>query len=283
MDFVEIKVHFVTDAPVISEMSSAIRGLWGRSLRRIYCIQRSINCDNCPFYNCNYFTIFEKKYGDYEQYHPYIIRFIESFEQGFIVSFKFFGFSCANIDKLLLSILNIAGQNLNIGGRRYDIQIESITERSGIVLYKKGRDAIYYPRVGKIEYQPRDASSCAVRFMTPYRQKYQGNLMREFEFEPFAKSLIKRVRYLDQYFNNSRLGLPQFIDIDGVQISQKNMTWVEKPRKSFRQQAKMSFGGLMGSVTLHGLSPEMYGIILLGGELHSGKQCSFGNGFYHLG
>ena len=44
----------------------------------------------------------------------------------------------------------------------------------------------------------------------------------------------------------------------------------------------MSFGGLLGSVVLANVSPEMIGMLKLGRYLHTGKQCTFGNGEFAL-
>jgi len=44
----------------------------------------------------------------------------------------------------------------------------------------------------------------------------------------------------------------------------------------------MSIGGLLGSVVLANVSPEMIGMLKLGRYLHTGKQCTFGNGEFAL-
>ncbi len=57
---------------------------------------------------------------------------------------------------------------------------------------------------------------------------------------------------------------------------------MKKNQRFLRQKVNMSRGGLLGSVVLANVSPEMIGMLKLGRYLHTGKQCTFGNGEYVL-
>lgn len=284
MKYLELIANYHVELPAEAELdvSSTIRGVWGRSLRKSNCLQRNIECKDCPFENCNYYKIFEKKYMGAGHYHPYIIQPLELTEDRLSVVFKFFGFVCDNPGQLLLSIIKTDNSRIFNRGKSYELKLNSVVDTTGYFLMKAHSKEMFSPQVEILRYSEQELDSISLEFVTPLRQKSSGNLMKRFEWEPFAKSLIMRIRYIDQFFNHGELGLADRVDLDMVTITQSSMKWQERIRKSYRQQSLMSLGGLIGVVHLENIKPDMAAIIKLGSKLHAGKQCSFGNGFYIL-
>jgi hypothetical protein len=280
MEFLVLNISIKTDEALQTgeDLSSAIRGLWGRSLKKIYCFQKQLDCKDCKLDNCTYYVLFEKKLSHSEQYHPYIIQ-AQSDKHGLIlVSFSFFGWICQHIDKLLFSILNLDAGILMRSGRRHTLAIDSVYDLKHNCIFQRGSPGVQKPCIKDLQYRPQEMDCFDMTLVSPLRQKHKGKFMNTFIWEAFAKSLINRVRFIDTHFNHGKLEIPIDIDIDDVQVLKSETRWDEKQRRSFRQDTKMSIGGLLGTVQLKGVSPEMLGILKLARYLHAGKQTTFGNG-----
>ncbi len=280
MHFLELKACFVPDKsmPMVNDLSSAIRGLWGRGLKSIYCYQKQSDCSRCAFENCTYYVLFEKKLSDADQYHPYIIQSRVINPLLIEARFKFFGWICEHSEKLIYSLLNTNNKILNRNGQAYQLGLERIIDANDNIVFSSDSANISRPYIKDLKYKPQEVSKLMIEFQSPLRQKSQGKLMSEFEWIPFAKSLINRIRYINTHFNREQLNIPERITLDDVQIVSSHTQWSEKVRVSFRQDTKMSIGGLIGNIVIKDVSPEMVGILKLARYLHAGKQCSFGNG-----
>jgi len=284
MKYLEIKAFYLTDQPIgmITDLSSAIRGLWGRGLHKIYCYQKQLECSECPLENCTYYVLFEKQLSSSDQYHPYIIQSRVISPYLIEAKFKFFGWVCDHLEKLLYSIINTNNMLLKREGNSYRLTLQKIEDLNSNQIYSADSEMITRPTLKMLYFRPEEVPLLEITFTTPLRQKHQGKLMSEFMWEPFAKSLINRIRFINEHFNRNELNIPEQINLDGVEIKEANTYWSEKIRVSFRQESKMSIGGLLGSVVLANVSPEMIGMLKLGRYLHTGKQCTFGNGEFAL-
>ena len=284
MNYLELTAFYALDQPIeiIADLSSAIRGLWGRGLKKIYCFQKQLECSSCPLDNCTYFVLFEKKLSSSDQYHPYIIQSRVVNPYLIEAKFKFFGWICEHLEKLLYSIISTDNSLLKRGGDTYKLNLQKIEDSHLRMVFSSESPIVTRPKLKKLSYNPEEMPLLELIFKTPLRQKHQGNLMNEFLWEPFAKSLINRIRFINEHFNRNELNIPEQINIEGVIIKEANTHWSEKIRVSFRQESKMSIGGLLGSVVLADVSPEMIGLLKLGRYLHTGKQCTFGNGEFAL-
>jgi hypothetical protein len=284
MEYLELNVTLAFEDDMVGwqNMSSTIRGIWGRSLRRAYCYQRRLSCLDCEMKNCTYMTIFEKKYGEHEQFHPYVIRAEEVRDRKLRVTFKFFGWLCKHYDKLLLSILRMEESMVIIKSKRYPFIIETVKGFDGSLFYRKGESKVRKPLIQKLTYTPELFNQANLDFITPFRQKYRGRLMSRFYPQPFLDNLFKRVLFFNDNFTYEKLSLPDNIETDSLKVVSENMRWLENYRRSFSQQDKMSLGGLVGKVGITGLSPEASGLLKLGEYFQAGKQTTFGNGCYRV-
>lgn len=280
MHYFEMTSFFRTDEPIQADrdLSSALRGIWGRALKGIYCNQKQLDCAECDFTNCTYYVLFEKKHSESGGYHPYVIQ-AKFLRPGLIAAkFKFFGWICEHSEKLVYSLIRTGGRRIMLRGRGYKLELVGIADAEGQKIYDPGQTTVRRPEPAQIDFSPEECQEMLLTFKTPLRQKSRGSLMPDLNWDSFAKSLIHRIRYIDEHFNRKGLGLPDNIDISLSEAPEARLNWSEKLRKSFRQGSRMSIGGLTGSVRLRGPSPEMVGILKLGARLHAGKQCTFGNG-----
>lgn len=284
MDYLELRllIRFTEPLRLNDNLASAVRGIWGRCLKKTYCLQRNITCEQCELHNCTYYTLFEKRFSANEQYHPYIIQSIRNDNNSVGVVFKFIGWTCKHIGKLLQTVLDLQKYPLVQLDIPIGFSIERILDIENKEVFKAGNRNIRQPSTLKLAYEPEKIKDLNLLFVTPYRQKEQKHLLKDFVWDAFFNSLHRRIRFFDTVFNNGGLDLPETIDAGGVTVRQSEMRWEEFHRKSARQQTSMSLGGLVGKVTLRNLSPEQYAIVKLGSYLHAGRQTSFGNGKYYI-
>lgn len=263
-----------------ANMSSTIRGIWGRTLKKTYCLQRNVACEECGMNNCSYYNVFKKKYGDFENYHPYIIYPDSIGGKRATIVFKFFGWVCNHYDKLLISIMKLSEMPVIIKGRRCFFVIEKITDYKKRIIYALNDTKVIKPDIEDIIYTPQDKDRAKIDILTPFRQKHKGHLISDFRPSVFAFSVYKRLKFFNKHFCENAINLPEYPVFDELKVINSNIQWTERLRRSYRQNTIMSLGGLTGSVEIINLSPEVYGIIIAGERLHCGKQTTFGNGKY---
>ncbi len=284
MQYLRLDILFNVDRVLDEDkdLSSSIRGIWGRALKSLFCVTGTDSCEGCEVENCGYAVLFESKESSSEQYRPYVIQAKFMPPAHVYARFKFFGWVSDHYQVLIQSIIRLDGEKLFLDGGACTLSLMHITDVRKSRIYERGDSQFSAPRMKRLVFKPEELSELTLELITPLRQKSGGKLSSSFQWEPFAKSLIGRVRYVNEHYNQRRLSIPQRIDIEGVSVKQSRTFWSEKIRKSLRQNSKMSLGGLLGTVTLEGVSPEMAAILKLGQYLHAGKQCSFGNGEYRV-
>lgn len=128
-----------------------------------------------------------------------------------------------------------------------------------------------------------------IEFLTPLRIRHQGQNVtpRNFLFADLATSLMRRASALHA---QAHAGRPIDADWRALAEAARNVSWqstgfhwFETERRSFRQQADMKLGGIVGSATLAGADIQTFWPVLwLGQWLHAGKNASFGFGKYRI-
>jgi len=185
--------------------SSAIRGIFGRSLKQIYCIQRNIKCDQCSFSDCLYFELFEKKYGDYQRFHPYIIRDVTKAKNSndLIINFTFIGKLCDQISQLLHGIMKIQKYALFASKKSHTMKIKKISDSCGKVIYDESIGKLEMPEIIQVKLEKRPVKKLLLNIETPFRIKYRNKFMQTFVWHAFLQTLYKRMIYLNQYYCSS--------------------------------------------------------------------------------
>ncbi|TSA24209.1 CRISPR system precrRNA processing endoribonuclease RAMP protein Cas6 [bacterium] len=264
--------------------SSAMRGIFGRTLKQIYCIQRNILCDNCSFDHCFYYELFEKKYGSYRKFHPYIINDITPVDylDRLLIQFMFIGKICNQLPQLIHGLLRIQKYALIAAKYSYNMQINTIKNQDGILTYDKKIGKIDLPNLCEIGIEKRSAKKLKIHIETPFRVKYRNQFLRKFIWHAFIHSLYERLKYINNYFCASDLKLHLLRKNYDIQVITDNTTWKEQYRKSHIQKQKMSFGGLVGDIIIENVDEDTYALLKLGELFHVGKQTTFGLGKYKL-
>ena len=264
--------------------SSAIRGIFGRTIKDIFCIQRNIICNACSFKDCLYYELFEKKYGNYQRFHPYILQDItpDKNTNTLVIQITFIGKICEQISQLLHGLLRMQKYALIAARNSSKIMIKKITDQTGNVIYKENVGKLEMPIISEAIIEKQPVKKINLHIETPFRVKYNNKLLQSFVWHAFLQTLYNRLKYLNQNYCSSSVKLHLLEKDFDVKVSADNTYWKEQFRKSYIQNQKMSFGGLVGDVVLENINEDTYALLKLGEIFHVGKQTTFGLGKYTI-
>jgi hypothetical protein len=130
-----------------------------------------------------------------------------------------------------------------------------------------------------------------VQFLTPFRQKHAGDIVRPNDVTPavLAAACYRRLVALSLCYGPEPLGAEaiervrtaSFALSDATSIAQSSLRWVADRRYSHRQEHTHPVGGIVGTVTLDGTGPARrtwHALLRKSQTLHLGKKTAIGHG-----
>lgn len=282
MNYLDLDVSFELSGKIPKNwnFASAFRGIFGRSLMKLNCIQRNIDCSNCSLSSCVYYQIFEKR-DDYLTYRPYIIYQKKFEENRLSILFRFFGDFVANYNQLILALIHMENYFIKIKGEKHKFKINRIHSDDSIV-YDKNTGEIYQAKTAKQEMPIcNEELDILLQLQTPLRIKKNNSLMRDFDFRSFYTSIYKRLNYFNEHFLNEKYELPKY-DKNEPSILRAKTKWTDTNRFSQRQRQQMQFGGITGEIDINKITPSQYSVLKFGEIIHAGRQTTFGLGKYKI-
>jgi CRISPR-associated endoribonuclease Cas6 len=130
-----------------------------------------------------------------------------------------------------------------------------------------------------------DVKTVTLEFLTPTRLRYVGHLTDKPEFHVLVRNLLRRLSALAFYHCDFVLELDHrelIRQAQRVALREAELRWVDWERYSARQDARMTLGGFMGTVTFEGNLAPWLPLLRLGEVLHVGKGSGFGLGKYRM-
>lgn len=271
---------------------STFRGGFGNSFRRITCINRRWDCNDCILKEkCIYSYIFEtplprdselQKKNSYVP-HPFIIEppleQKELFKKDEIISFDLIliGKAIEYLPYFIFTFKELGKKGVGKGRGKYFLErvenypnnIEKSIRKNNYKLNDStklvydGKDKIFsneYPLITekdikKISNEFNGADRITLDFLTPTRIKYQGKLISQLEFPVFIKNLLRRISILSYFHSDNTLDLDYKELISGaedIKIVNSELSWHDWERYSARQSSKMKLGGFQGRVSFQG-------------------------------
>ncbi|MBO8169045.1 MAG: CRISPR system precrRNA processing endoribonuclease RAMP protein Cas6 [Thermoanaerobacteraceae bacterium] len=131
----------------------------------------------------------------------------------------------------------------------------------------------------------RHIGSCRVYLVTPLRLKRDGRLANFLDFELLVRSVLRRILYLAGYFAEKTFDLDVkrlIARAREVTTTKHEVTWYDWERYSSRHGARMKLGGIIGEIEFKGDLGPFWSLLLMGQEVHIGKNTTFGLGKYVL-
>ncbi len=283
MEYITFYVTYTFSEKLVKNwiFSSAIRGCFGRNIRRTHCLQRNTLCSDCVFSDCLFRILFEQDSKGHENFRPYIIFHQETYEFSIIVKFTVFQPALQKIQSILHSVLLMNGCEISVAGTRNQIKSLSVTDQYGNDIYNHETGIISEPDIAVFRNEFWNSNDCVLEFLSPLRIKYHKKLMREFHWEAFIRNLLSRYRH---YSNScTEADMTEFPSIlpPETKVSSE-MRWKDTTRKSWVQNQKMKFGGLIGQVFIEDVPEELQTLLKAGEIIHVGKQTTFGLGKYKV-
>lgn len=266
---------------------STLRGAFGHALKSMACLTASRNKGTCrcfPAERCLYRQIFDppKKQLNYQDRvqdiaPPFVIEAYtlpEQITKGTTASFH------------VVLLGNFAHQQQMI------IQLawqRALAEGIGQHLSKEGEQSklLSFSLCDQPLENIDPVSSVRLDLFTHARLQYRGNFVDVEHFSPFyfIQALLRRYLAVIETYSDLEMNkeeISQIYDDITKLEGHHQLEWVNWSRYSSRQKQKMNLDGLMGTIYLNNISPQLYYYLYLGQWLHVGKGCVFGLGQYVL-
>jgi len=166
--------------------------------------------------------------------------------------------------------------------------VEDVFARETIYLEEKGcisasiksRDMAFYKNIADAA---GEVNACRVSLITPLRVKQKGSYSDVLDFEILMRAVLRRLTYVGQYYCGGipDINFKELIAAAGeIESRNINLHWQDWERYSRRQNMRMKLGGLVGEIEFTGELTPFYPFLLIGQELHIGKNTTFGLGKY---
>jgi len=281
---------------------SSLRGVFGKSLRRVSCLTPKTKCTSCAMIKtCPYASVFENGYaalGKREEIpNPYVIEPMplgqKQVKQGEIFSFEqiLFGTAVEKLSYILLAWVKTG--NLGFTKERTTAKLQKIeqVEQNGNVLLLHDLEnpeqetdtpsPVYTPPAEK------QVNRLKIVLETPLRIHRFGHpiIPSALNAKDFLLSLIRKQINMAQHhiadfpsFDKNTL----YNATDSVRMENADLHWLDWKRYSSRQQKEIALGGIIGSFELCGNLTTLYPYIIMGQYFHCGKSTVMGLGKYHV-
>lgn len=280
---------------------SAIRGAFGKALRKTACMTHLPECKSCPlFHSCPYTAIFEtpaplehtlQKFTQIPA--PYVIEAPEwgrhEYLLGETLSFNIVLMGQAQYHfALIIFALQRAFQfDVSHGTAQLDCVKICLPNGDKSVIFSKELKQIQNHSQTFSLAKPLDKhSDCTIEFLTPLRLQENGRGLspQRINAQNFIMTLARRLSLVMEFHTGQNLNLPfqemkQYLT--EVEI-EKDLHWQDWVRYSSRQHQKMHLGGVVGHLTFFNLHPLFINLLSIAQWTHVGKNASFGLGRFQI-
>jgi hypothetical protein len=244
-----------------SFIGSAVRGAFGKGLKRVSCTLPRQPCSTCPVREgCAYFRLFEEEVPLYRL----------QFRLGGELKFKVFLFERGiRFAPMAVKALQLGLERFGIGGevvKKYQILY------NGVAVATPGKILPFIPT--PYQFLPSLDPVRLLKTETPIRLKSGGLYLRDrLEVESLLRSI---------WYRRSRLrGEPvvgRFPFNPDYKVEKSSFHWVELIRYSERQRKKLSLGGVFGELRLEEVDSRTSYLLRLGEVVGVGEATTFGLG-----
>lgn len=278
---------------------SMLRGAFGRALRKSVCVTRGDDCKTCLLYRqCTYPRIFETPAPSSSQFqqfseipNAFVIEPPPMGRQQLAAS-DTFSFNLILIGRAVadLPIVIHAWQmalQAGLGAGHAQAELLDVVFEPGQtaeqVIYPANSDNRLLPAAPFTPASLPTTETISLQLHTPLRIKHHGKVLSSaLRGQDFLLALVRRY-YLLQEFHAADYQAPDFKQLataaERVTASHQ-LSWCQWDRYSNRQQQKMTFGGVIGTLQLRGDLAPFLPLLQQGQWLHVGSKTTFGMGGY---
>ena len=281
---------------------SALRGAFGKSLRRVSCLTPKTKCSECAMaVNCPYASIFENGYTAQGQPNknvpnPYIIEpmplGVKKVQQGKYFAFEqiIFGTAVSKLSYVLLAWVKTG--NLGFTKERTPAQllrIEQIEPDGNILLLHDLENPTKETDLAQATYEllPEKAvGRLQIVIETPLRIHHLGHpiVPEALTAKDFLVSMMRKQANMAQYHITDYAPDKKMLHdiIPSIKLEKADLHWLDWKRYSSRQKQEIALGGIIGTFELCGDLGKIYPYIKAGEYFHCGKGTVMGLGKYRV-
>lgn len=287
---------------------STLRGGFGRVFRRICCAQRREDCHGCLLReSCPFAYVFETAPPSGAQ----ALRNLESIPRPFVIeppletkqeykpgdklSFHLvlIGKGIQYLPYFIVSLDELGRVGIGKGRRPYKLRTvnfigldgseKRIFDTSDRTVRDPGSFLTGEEIVSKANHVP--DGRLELRLLTMTRLKHGSRFVTELPFHVLVRGLLRRISSLMYFHHGTELDVDYAGLIERAQEIRRqseDTQWVDWDRYSGRQDARITLGGLVGTVQYTGDLEEFMPLIKIGEYVHVGKGAVFGMGKYRI-
>lgn len=284
-----------SELPVSSFVASTIRGGFGYTLKRIVCIQRNIECGACLMKNnCIYPFLLEtppppdatrlKKYRNIPR--PFAFR---PCQDGTVIKMKLLLIGKAvEMVPFFIYTLNELGKK-GLGKKNTTFTIVKVWDEGNETVYhamKPDECGNVTPMMLEVIQGNPLYGSLTLTFKSPLVIRKNGAVLHSFEAFPFFTTLLRRITNLNAFYGidpHCSINPQQWLSAAKSIVCETATEPFQQKRFSTRQNKKIDYTGITGTVKLTGDIGTLMPLIQAGEVLGVGKNTVFGQGEYEVG
>jgi hypothetical protein len=285
---------------------STFRGGFGNVFRRITCALREKDCGSCLLRErCPYAYVFEtappagsQALSKYESIpRPFVIEPPPEEKTEYapgetlIFYLLLFGKAIEFLPYFILVFREMEEAGIGRGRQPFKVlSISAVGLDQEEVIYTAGTNTVRgvnltFTGNDLLKALPAVNGRLSVRFITPFWLKDQGSLAPVPEFHILFRQAMRRISALS-YFHHEIALEADYAGLAArsrhVALVENNTHWQYWERYSRRQQQRITQGGLVGDVVYEGDLEEFIPWLVIGEQVHVGKNTVFGLGKYSL-
>jgi len=264
-----------------------IRGVFGKKLRRIACVTKKPDCNDCTLTDiCPYTNLFKTGYltshratkpVPFVPYFPYNTGEIEE-KEPLSIEFVLVGVGIGYLPfmvQAMRSFRRFAGGEIEYQGMDFfDVTSDrwvgpaSVAEaiKSAFGLSRLHRDDV--------------PDEVVLDFVTPTRIMTRNGLVTEPDFQTIIRRIVRRINMFAEHERLEPIIFESIADgLDGVKVVESHLSWVRRRRRT-SQGGSQDMSGFVGTVRFRGELRKWWGMLKFGEFLNIGKGTSFGSGKY---
>jgi hypothetical protein len=287
----------------------ALRGAFGQVFKRMACLQKGDPCNTClEADHCAYRYVFETpvpRDSEVLRTHeavprPFVFEPPLDGRTSYIVGDELpfglilIGHGIDYLPYFILAFKELGSEGLGRGRGRFRLKQVWVQDPLGpwqTLIYDGPTDALrnIQMNMGMAEVERAAAAlpddKLTVRFITPTSLKHEGKLAQEPAFYILVRALVRRVSSLSYFHCGQRwvIDYKRLIEqAEQVEIAEAAVSWQGWARYSSRQGRWLDMNGVVGWLRFAGPLANFRSLLVLGGIVHVGKACVFGNGQYQV-
>lgn len=305
-------------------IGSTLRGASGGVFRRLVCVTHMPVCDGCLLrHQCAYGYLFEtappadsaklRNYQDIPR--PFVLeppaedKTMYAPGESLAFNLVLIGRALDYLPYFIFVFRELEQHGLGRGRKagQGQFRLHQVTaclpDSAEAVVYDRSRDLLtdtdarltahhLHARVTALQQTTDDTSRTStsgheitIHFLAPTRIKFEGHLLKDFQFHHLIRALLRRLSGLLYFHCGSELD----VDFRGLiqkaqEIKKVNdaLDWQEQTRYSARQKTEMHMGGFVGTATFAGDLTPFLSLLAAGEWVHVGKGCVMGLGKYQI-